>query len=284
MMYNVSPIKMHIEAPKNGVPCCDVLLPYHTAAIPYVTTAIDSVLNQQNVRCNIHVIADGVSETQADGIRQQYVDAPSVYFYRNNISIGQYQSIHRVFHKLRTDYIAIQDSDDISLPHRIWHSVTAMQEHDCDIFGASIENFVDWRSQGYAKSDWYMENQGVIAESGIKEDYCPSGRIINPTMVVTKQAFAALNGFTDWRYSADNEFIERAHRAGMSFHVSPSVVVLRRIHKGSIGQDAKTGFHTETQKEAAKALFKRYAEMIPGEDMAQFGSLKEFHMYSSEAL
>jgi hypothetical protein len=271
---------MHNESPIT----CDVVLPYHNAALPYVAASIDSILNQQNARCIIHAIADAVSKEDEDIIKSLYRDASNIRFYRNETSIGQYQSVHKVFHKLESKYIAIQDSDDISLPHRLWHSVTEMQKHNADIFGASMENFIDWRSNGYAKADWYIENQGIISESGIKANYCPSGRVNNPTMVLTKQSFLKLNGFTDWRYSADNEFVERAHRAGMSFHYSPSVVVLRRIHKESIGQHPKTGFHTETQKKASQQLLARYEELESETDMAQFGSMNAFHLNSNEAL
>ncbi len=170
----------------------------------------------------------------------------------------------------------MQDSDDISLPHRIWHSVTSLQRTQCDIFAGVMENFVDWRSKGSENIDWYLEKQGRIALSGVQKDYCPSGRINNPTMVVTKSAFKQLNGFTNWRHGADDEFAERAQRAGVKVHCCPSVVVLRRVHKDSICQNTETGIRSETQQKAAQQLRERYAQFFPDFDPAQFGSLQEW--------
>ncbi len=65
--------------PEEGV-TCDVVIPYHTPALPYVHAAIDSILNQQNARCIIHVIADAVDTEHDQRIRQMYKDAPNLRF------------------------------------------------------------------------------------------------------------------------------------------------------------------------------------------------------------
>ncbi|MBT5149504.1 MAG: glycosyltransferase [Candidatus Peribacter sp.] len=254
---------------------CDVVIAYHEPAIPYLATAIDSILNQQDAQCYIHLVADAVPEEKAEAIRQMYVDAPNMFFYRNEETLGPYRSFHSVFDSLKTDYIAVQDSDDIALPHRIWHSVTALQKSQCKIFGGAMENFIDWRSNDSQSPNSYLEEQGQIARSGIQEDYCPSGRVNNPTMVVAKSAFEELNGFADWYCGADNEFVERAHQAGVPVHFSDAVVVLRRLHKNSMVQNEDTGMHTNFQEKSARRLRDRYLQFTEGFDPKPFGSLRK---------
>jgi len=261
----------------SSIPACDVALAYHPATLRWVSTAIDSILNQQNADCILHVIADAVPQEEDNRIRSYFSDAPNIFFYRNENVIGPYQSLHTVFKHFKTDYIAIQDSDDISLPHRIWHSVTALQEHNAEIFGGAMENFIDWRSLITESIDHYLLRHSVIEHSGMETSLNPVGTINHPTMVIKYSTFKNLNGYEKWFSYADWDLIERAVRFGIPIHASPTIVTLRRLHKDSLCQNKQTGLGSDYHKKKMAERAKRH-ENLSGQTMChnKFGSLNKY--------
>lgn len=255
------------------LPSCDVIIPYHEPTVRWLPMTIDSILNQQHAECIVHLIADAIDPSLDEGILREYEHLPQVRMYRNTERLGPYQSLHAIFSHLETDYIAIQDSDDIALPHRIWHSVTSMREHDADIFGGAQENFIDWQSRENPDLKQYVDWHGNIMFSGVHVRGTPSGRVNNPTMVVKKSCFEELNGFSCWLTGCDTEFIERAHRAGAKVHVSDAVVLLRRKHGSSFASSVDYGNGSDVSERIFKQRNLHYNEFTPGFDPKLFGSL-----------
>lgn len=258
-----------------SIPACDIIIAYHSATLRWVSTSIDSALNQQNVRCIVHVVADEVDEADDQRIRNMFSGSANIRFYRNAKSIGPYQSVHRVFDCLETPHIAIQDSDDLSLPHRIRFSLDALERHRCDVFGGAMENFVDWQWKSHPTIRAKLAREGRIMHSGVSWSDCPSGWIANPTMVVKKSAFQALNGFAPLYTCADLEFSERVHRYGVPVHYSKAIVVLRRLHGQSLSSNDDTGHSSRYMKNLTDRLIRSYVKYRSDVDPRQFGCLDD---------
>jgi|GEM_PF-5059008 len=260
---------------------CDIVISYHPATLQWVSAAIDSALNQQHANCFVHVIADAVPHEDDLCIRDKFKDAENISFYRNEQSLGPYHSLHSIFRYLKTDYIAIQDSDDISLPHRIWFSITELHNHNCAIFGGTMENFLDWRTRTDDLPKTKQCTAGVVVKSGFVSESYPHGWLINATMVLKKDTFMELNGFTDMFRGADAEFIERASCAGIAMHISDAVVILRRIHTSSLTSDKKIGLDTAYAQLQKKHLLQTYQRFVPGFDPKEFGCLDKWLGYDA---
>lgn len=255
---------------------CDIVIPYHAPAFQWVFTSVDSVLNQQNANCVIHIVGDAVDQKMHQEIIDRYRDAPDVYFYRNEDSLGPFRSLHKVFHAFKTPYSAFQASDDISLPHRIHYSVSALRKNSCEVFTAGIENFIDWKSSDSEVLQKEIQAAGRIQVPGPVAKNSPSGRVISGTMVIKNSTFLRLNGYADWFCGADTEFAERAYRSGASVCSSDIVVLLRRMHIESLYHGKSHGLHTDIRKAYKRQQLERFALFEGDFDPRAFGSLDKY--------
>ncbi len=256
-------------------PHCDVVIPYHEPNFPFVFAAIDSVLQQQDATCVVHVVADGVDEKMYAAVQTLYRDISNIHFYHNKKSIGPYQSLHTIFHALETQYIAIQDSDDIALPHRINYSINAMKTQNASIGGFAARHILDTESAEDTKLLTLMEDEPV-AFSGIINDAYPYGRVLNCTMVVSKSVFFSLNGFAEWFCGCDAEFVARAQKAGVGIATDSEVVLLRRLHSDSISTNRSTGMGTSYRENILKEMHRRFHKFTPGFNPRQYGCLDTY--------
>jgi len=255
---------------------CDIVISYHEAALPLVPIAIDSALGQQNAECIVHVIADALPWNEEEKIKKLYTGIPNLHFYRNEESIGPYQSLHTIFHALETDYIAIQDSDDISLPHRIKHSIHVLNRESADIAGFAARNFLDSSSNDDRKLQSLLSRE-PISYSGVQNPAYPNGRVINGTMIVRTSIFQELNGFANWFCGCDAEFIERARAAGVPIATNNEVVILRRLRSNSISANSRTGMKTPYRNTILNEMHGRFTEFTPGFDPRKYGCLDKFY-------
>ena len=113
--------------------CCDVVTPFCQADERYLFTSAYSILCQVGANVTLHVVADGFEPS--DETKRLAEEFENLKLYRNEKVLGPYLSVMRIFHNFKTDFFAIQDADDYSLPHRIWHAVTTLQRTGYDLFG-----------------------------------------------------------------------------------------------------------------------------------------------------
>jgi hypothetical protein len=251
------------------IPECDVVIPYHSFGEQFTKDSLQSILNQRHVYCHIHMIMDGFRSDKFMDFRK--FDNAKVYHYLSPSNCGPYRSLMKVFPFLKTDYIAIQDCDDISTPYRLHKSID-MLKSGYDIVGGNMENFVDYR-YGYE-----LEPNEVC-----QSFYGERINIINGTMVLKKSAFEKLNGFLDVFCGADTDFISRANlhsdiKLGVLKEGKKTIITgLRRMHGASLSSNNDTGKNTRYRKD----LRTRIAQIVNliqkyDYDPASFGELDKF--------
>ena len=119
----------------------DVVLPIH-GHLDYVDQALEGLLNQERCNLVIHLIDDASPEDTTDFLRH-WSKHCDIRTYRNRENIGQFQSFNNVVRYFETPLCAVQDADDISLPHRLWWAGQMLHYSDADVFGATVELFGD---------------------------------------------------------------------------------------------------------------------------------------------
>lgn len=256
---------------------CDVVLPYTGHTLRYLGSSLDSILNQQLADCIVHLIADAVDPAADEPVLRPYRGNPNLRLYRNDRQLGPHHCVHRVFDYLETEYFAIQDSDDISLPHRIWHSLTELRHHGCDVFGAAMENFIDWESRDDVTLERYIQRNGTIMRSGKRATASPSGFLLHGTMVIRRTTFERLNGYNEWFSGCDMEFIERAYRAGIPVRVSDAVVGLRRLHAHNVSLSKRfkePSPYSQRIQDERETMFRQFDSTV---DYGGFGCLDKRH-------
>jgi len=241
----------------------DVIIPYHSDVLEFVSEAVDSIINQNFARPVIHLISDGIP-TRDDPIYKKYKDEDCVRTYFNKKS-GPYIATNRVFQFLETNYISILDADDIAMPNRLWQAVTALQASQRDIYGGSMEQFIDTKYTS-DKTKGRLEQQPVIHAGDIEP-------IIHGTQTSKKSVFEDLNGYGNYFCGADRHYIRRAVYAGYLLYSSPHIVAVRRLHDASLTNNSTHGSATKFRRDLQLKMESDYKQIEKGADPRAFGSL-----------
>lgn len=250
----------------------DVIIPYHPTNLPYLCESVNSILNQNDTECIVHIVNDGFDIEDDPAI--QYSHLHNVRMYRNVSQMGPYNTVNSLANRLETDFVAIHDSDDIAMPNRMKISIESLIEEEADIFGGSMENFVshDRRS---SEMEEIVKRGSRITSGHTMWHMQPFGNIINGTLVMRKSAFEKLGGYMSVPCSGDGEFSTRCYKSDLKVITKDVVVGLRRLHSTSLSHAEETGIRSKMRSELHRKMFENYDLMTPGFDPKEFGGLRE---------
>jgi glycosyltransferase involved in cell wall biosynthesis len=264
---------------------CDAVLPFW-GQVEFVRLAIEGLLSQENAEVVIHLVDDGTPEN-TDRFLHEWSSHPQLRTYRNLKNIGQFTTFNNLLPYLETDLIAVQDGDDISLPDRIHRAGNALRLSGADIFGSSVVIFdgkEPIRHDGWAQmpKDIRVQKRKNL---GMSAWPVPSvfWFLFNPSMVLRKDVFRVLGGFSDFgnavrnRCGHDIELCLRAYHSGMRFAISRQPTVLYRQHPDQTTRNAMTGFGTEAERWTSQET-RRRGELFRRSrfDPSAFGALGKY--------
>lgn len=117
-----------------------VLMPVYNTKEEFLREAIESILNQTYQDFELIVLDDG-SDNDISEIVGSYKDE-RIKFYKNEVNLGIGKTRNKLLELATGEYIAFQDSDDISLPTRLEKQVRFLDENP-DFSGVSswLETF-----------------------------------------------------------------------------------------------------------------------------------------------
>ena len=231
---------------------CDVVLPVY-GQLEYVRPSIESVIDQDGTESIVHLIDDRGPEDVTELFRF-WGSHPRVRLYRNECNLGQYTSFNNVSKFFETDLVAVQDGDDISLPHRLSVSGNLLALSDADYFAATMEQF-GTKEELPDRCSSYPNQMGSFYFA------------MNPTACFRVSMFRSLGGYADYgaharnRCGMDTEFMNRAYYSERRFALSTSVVTRRRVHPEAATQRSDTGFGSQLRNQAVQESRRRTALM-----------------------
>jgi glycosyltransferase involved in cell wall biosynthesis len=211
---------------------CDVVIPFEDSSPDWLSGSVESILNQNYAQPIIHLVADGqTNKSVIQHALHEFVH-PNIRIYQSRTKLGPHRLTNCLFDFFETDFLCIQDSDDIATPNRIWRSVSVLQATKSDIFGAVMEQFIDYRHQ----SEGTQEQLRVFPYfvTGTKWHNIPDGSIIHGSMTLTCGFFEEINGYADLDATGDCELVSRAWAANANVYLSEQVVALRRLRSDSL--------------------------------------------------
>ena len=116
------------------MPKVSVLLPTYNTKEDWLKESIESVLNQTFQDFEIIVLDDG-SKTSPEAVIKSFND-DRIKFYINETNLGVGKTRNKLIELATGEYVAFQDSDDISLPTRLEKQVKFLDENP-DFTGVS---------------------------------------------------------------------------------------------------------------------------------------------------
>ena len=268
--------------PLSGQVACDVVLPFH-GHLEFAREALESALHQNNAQTIVHLI-DDKSPENTDEFLRFWATHPRVRTYRNAKNIGPFASFNNILPFAETELIAVQDGDDISLPHRFHFAANHLRLSDADIFGAAMETFGD---DQIVAADNQVAARNYDQRPPYKSSRFPDSRgryfLENPTAVMRTAVFRQLGGYGDYghlqrsRTGVDTEFFIRAHFAGARFAISRDIAVKYRCHADSATQNPLSGWGSRARAEAVRERRRRVAIFVQRRfDPRVFGALELF--------
>lgn len=93
-------------------------MPVYNAS-EYIEEAIESILNQTFVDFELCICDDGSTDSSYEICEKYGSIDPRVKIFRNNKNLGNLKTTNFLFSKCQSEYIAIQDADDISMVNRL---------------------------------------------------------------------------------------------------------------------------------------------------------------------
>lgn len=211
-------------------PFVSVIMPAFNAA-KYIRSAIQSILDQTYPHFEL-IIIDDASDDQTYTIAREFLKDARVKLFSNTTNEGIVYSRNRGIALSKGKYIAIFDSDDISLPKRLEQQVRYMQLH---------------RELGAVGSFYHVIDGEGKKQASIK---VPSNPIDNATFLLFNVSFchstlmmrADIAKYYEYKQGFDIiEDYEIAYRISRDFPIGnlPEYTVLYRVHGSNISIEKK---------------------------------------------
>ena len=234
---------------------CDVVLPVW-GQLEHVRQGLEGLLAQEHADVVIHLVDDGSPENTDDFLRY-WATHPQIRVYRNVCNLSQFTSFNNVSRYFETDLVAVQDGDDVSLPHRIHLAGNTLRLAGADIFGSAVVIFDGGAPMSDEGWDRLLPDIRVRRWKNLGISAWPTPGVFwfvfNPSMVLRTDVFRTLGGFGDFggavrnRCGHDIEFCLRAYHHGKRFALSRQPTVLYRQHPGQTTRSPVTGFGTDAE-------------------------------------
>ena len=222
-----------------------VLCVYNQAA--YVAEAIASILGQTLTDLELIIVDNGSTDSSPEVVHS-FTD-PRIRYVRNERNLGHAGSLNRGRALARGRYLAIMDSDDISLPERLARQADFLDAHpDVAMCGSWVETF-----GARTEVRRFPTEPAVLAVSLLL--CCPFS---TPTVMLRREAMLP-EGFDPRGLAFDYAYwVEVANRAPVAN--LPEVLLKYRLHAGQV-----TVTRRAAQLAGTRLVLRRQLEGLLGE-------------------
>lgn len=121
-----------------NMPLITVIISAYNTYQPYFVQAIDSILEQSYGNFELILVDDGLSDENRSFLAS--INDSRMRIIVNDENLGQSVSVNKAIRAAKGKYIARMDTDDISLPNRLWTQVAYMEDNpECVACGGLVE-------------------------------------------------------------------------------------------------------------------------------------------------
>ncbi|MTI38096.1 glycosyltransferase family 2 protein [Fulvivirga lutimaris] len=174
-----------------------IVMPAYNAE-PYISKAIESILNQTHTYLELLISDDGSTDNT-----RKIIDAfedKRIRRFHNSCNMGNLKTINKLFAMTQGDYIAIQDADDWSDESKLELQLKVL-EKNLDIALCGTQSIkIDNNGRILKKSDFPQQHSSIV--KSIPEDYLFTSASVMMRKIVYDQV-GGLNEYFDRRGGAD---------------------------------------------------------------------------------
>lgn len=198
----------------------------------YLPEAVESILNQTFTDFEFIIIDDASTDRTAE-ILDRYTDSRIIRF-RNEKNVGPYISKNKGLAVARGEYIAIMDSDDISLPERFQKQVVYLSTHpEVGVLGTNVA-VIDEIGNEDLETNYYFE---IYTEPEVvKWHLLFMVPVQHPSVMMRKHALKSIRGYSDnLSYAADYDLYLRLSKITKIANLNEKLL-LYRWHKSNMSK------------------------------------------------
>lgn len=165
-----------------------VIMGVYNADIDLLKKSIDSILEQKHKNLEFIICNDCSTQKNVATVLYEYsLKDPRVIILNNKCNSGLAYSLNRCLKRANGKYIARQDDDDISKSDRLDKEIAFLEKNSKYAVVGTAITLID------AHGIW---GKIINKEKPQKEDFLFGTPFTHPTIMVRKQAYDAVNGYT----------------------------------------------------------------------------------------
>ncbi|MGC9350198.1 MAG: glycosyltransferase [Anaerolineae bacterium] len=211
-------------------PCVSVNMSVYNGE-QYVAEAVDSILNQTFSDFELIVVDDGSTDRTGE-ILGSY-KAPRLHVLTQS-NRGIPRSRNRALESSQGRYIAVMDSDDVSLPTRLERQVAFLEEHrEIGVLGSAC----------LVSDEVTGEDRELVlplSDEKLRGHLIRGNPFVHSSVMMRKSVLQEVGGYNEsFPYILDYELWVRL-AAHTQFANLPEVLVIRRFHWGSVSTTKRT--------------------------------------------
>ncbi|MBL7131186.1 MAG: glycosyltransferase [Candidatus Omnitrophica bacterium] len=239
----------------------------------YLRDAIKSILRQTWSDFELLIINDGSSDNSGEIISS--FDDPRIRLVENPVNVGLTKCLNRGLKLAKSNLIARQDADDISLPNRLAHQLSYLESHPDIVLLGTWVKVVDENSKVL------RDTCSPIKPFVLKWRMLFSNQIVHSSVMFRLDKIWQLGGYDDsLAYSQDYDLWLRVmtkHRISLL----PEILVHRREHANDISTKYIDSQNSTADRIACRYLSNLLKKKISIEDVHNFREIIHYRMISS---
>ena len=220
--------------PMPDIPFVSVVLPVFNGQA-YVAEAIESIRAQTFSHWELIIVDDGSSDSSLEICRSYEKNDSRIKAFRNDKNLGLARTMNRLLTLVRGKYVAIQEQDDISLPHRLASEVELLESRSDVALVSGVAAWMNDRNQVSAYFPGRLQRGGQYLENKwemVKYLYTDQCKVVNAACMFRRAIIADVDlpfdeqakMSIDWQF-----FLHVAHRHRI-FGMPEVLVKMRRGH------------------------------------------------------
>lgn len=227
-------------------PRISVLMPVYNAA-EYLDQAIESIVNQTFKNWQMLIADDASTDSSPEIIAAWQKRDQRIKAIFGKTNKGQAQRLNQLANRSQSEYLAIQDADDLSLANRLELQIETISQRKLDLLG-TFGHRIDSQNQIIA------EKQQPVTQAQIISKLSWGNPFIHTSIMIRRKVFQKQNGYSDLSHAQDYEFWSRLLLSGYRAENIPKFLVQTRQHPN---QKSQTG-RLKQLKTSASIAYSNY--------------------------